>query len=180
MPLPKLPSIVWIIILALGLIALIGGIIGSFWALATIEGVASLALLLIAWFIIRSGAGDKNLKLDPLVTAIAILFFALMGMSVDQSGNWLYNKPMELIFCSANQHLTHQTSYSNPLPGTTYITDEFHCTDNQTGKHLRTINTLERLVFRFVEYLALGYLLIFISKILDRFPKPGQTHIIQK
>jgi hypothetical protein len=164
---PKLPSLLWILILALGLIAFIGGIIGSFWALATIEGVASFLLLIGGWLAIRS-FGSNGQRSEPIVRAIALLFFALMGMSIDQPGNFIYNKPLEWVLCGSGQEITKEVEYSNPLPGTTYITNEFQCIDQISKEKIRSISVPEIIVSRFVEYLILGYLLIYISKVYDR------------
>ena len=50
----NLPSIVWVVLLPLGLAALIGGIILIFFMLASVEGFASILILVIGFLVVRA------------------------------------------------------------------------------------------------------------------------------
>lgn len=85
-------------------------------------------------------------------------FFALMGATIDQPGNLIYNKPVETCFCPPGSQLRRSTITSNPLPGRTDMTQDFTCVQN--GKPVESINMLAVMGIRFLEYLVLGYLLL--------------------
>lgn len=172
----KIPSIVWVIILPAGLALFVGGIIFLFWALATVEGVASIALL-IAGFLSFGAlsspifAGVPN-KADtgggPIILAMGVVFFALMGMSIDQTGNVIYNKPLEMYYCPPATQLVRTVDISNPLPGTTYVIQDFNCVDvNQTV--VKKLGMWDLVIGRFVEYVILGYILFYLAKALNHF-----------
>lgn len=157
----KLPAWVWIILMVAGIGGLIAGIIGSFIALATIEGVASLVLLILG--IIGFGVIPLRKPEQPssFTRAIGLGFFALMGATIDQTGNFLYNQPVEMICCPAETSLYREEMVSNPLPGTTYVTQDYTCY-NDAGDPVKTLNMFAVLGIRFVEYILLGYLLIYL------------------
>lgn len=153
----KLPSWVWILI-GLGAIALfIGIIIGGFIGLATIEGFASIIFLIIGIVCFRVFSGTRPSKI-PLVRAIMIGFFALMGATIDQTGNYVYNKPVEMCMCPTGSSLNRTTDVSNPLPGRTDMTQNFTCIVN--GKEVKLLDMFPIMGIRFLEYILLAYLLL--------------------
>ncbi|MBK9504023.1 MAG: hypothetical protein IPO03_01220 [Bacteroidetes bacterium] len=42
-----------------------------------------------------------------------------MGATVDQTGNIIYNQPVEICFCDQGTSLNRDENISNPMPGTT-------------------------------------------------------------
>ena len=160
----RIPSWGWILILVVGVIGLIAFFIGSFVAIATIEGVAS-AVMLIAGMI---GFGVTPLRkpqnTSGFTRALGIAFFALMGISVDQTGNYLYNKPVEMTMCDGGT-LTRKENVSNPVPGSTYIEQDFVCY-NDNGEPIKRLNIFAVMGIRFLEYILLGYLLLFARRVL--------------
>jgi hypothetical protein len=153
----KLPSWAWIFI-GLGAIGVfILFIIGSFYSLAHWEGFASIIFLIVGVFVFRvfSGSPPGNF---PLIRAIAVGFFALMGATIDQTGNMIYNKPVELCMCPAGSELQRKTLTSHPLPGRTDMAQDFTCMQND--KPVKSLNMLPILGIRFLEYMLLAYLLI--------------------
>jgi hypothetical protein len=164
----RLPSIVWVFIFIGGIVGLIGGIIGLFWLLSNVEGAASVIMLLVAWGVIRgmsyAGVQDKGAK-QGFMTAIGVTFFALMGMAIDQPGNYLYNKPMEVFFCPDQTELHRGVSVTNPVPGQTNVSQEFSCVSTDTGVFVKGISTGRIILVRFFEYLAVGYILIYLNKL---------------
>lgn len=161
----KLPSWAWIIIFIGGIVLIIGIIIGSFVAIATIEGVASLILLTAG----MAGFGVIPLRKPEasraMLRGIGLAFFALMGASVDQTGNYIYNKPVELCFCEQGTSLIRDENVSNPLPGTTYIQQDYTCYD-KAGIPVKKINMFAVIGIRFVEYVLVGYLLLGLRKLI--------------
>lgn len=161
----RIPAWAWIFIIVAGIIALIGFFVGSFFAIATIDGVAS-AVLLIAGMI---GFGVTPLRKPEqtagFLRAIGLSFFALMGASIDQTGNDLYNLPVEMSLCPEGSSLNREENISNPLPGTTYIEQDFTCY-NDAGEPVTTLNNFAVLGIRFLEYVILGYLLLGLRRLI--------------
>ncbi len=156
----RLPAWVLVLLIVGGLIGIWFLLVGSFLAISTIEGVASMVLLILGAIgfgvvPLRAPDGDNN-----VFRAIGLAFFALMGASLDQTGNTLYNKPVEYFLCPAGTGLDREEIISNPLPGTTYVTQDFTCWDKSTGKPVMTLNPFKILGIRFVEYFILGYILL--------------------
>ncbi len=161
----KLPSWAWILIFVGGIIIGLGFIIGSFVAIATIEGIASLILLTLGMIGFGILPLRKPQTTGAMFRAIGISFFALMGASVDQTGNYIYNKPVELCFCSEGTSMERIENVSNPMPGTTIIQQDFTCYD-KAGAPVKTINMFAVLGVRFVEYVFLGYILLGVRRFL--------------
>jgi hypothetical protein len=173
----KLPSIAWVVLLPLGLIAFIGSIIFGFWALATIEGVASVILVGAGWLGVVGAIrpGDRlNPKLvkqeaEPfvgIVIAAVIVWYALMGMAIDQTGNPLFNYPLRF-FCPAGSSLNRDINVYHLLPGRTDIIQDYTCFDNQ-GKVVKKLDMFMLIGTRFVEYLVIAYAMIGLRKLMVR------------
>jgi hypothetical protein len=167
--LQKLPSFVWVIILPLGLILFIGSIITGFYAIAAIEGVASFIMVGVGILSVLGGISRSSEKSSPgsgLVIGMAITFYALMGMAIDQTGNFIFNKPLQL-FCPTQTELHRGVNVSHPLPERTDITQNFVCLD-QSGKVAGRVDMLKVIGVRFVEYVIIAYVLVGIRKIWPR------------
>jgi hypothetical protein len=169
----RLPSIVWIPIIVLGIAALVGGGIGLFYLLFNVEGAASVIMIVIAWVVLRAGArvnvstpDSPAAQLPGWVTALCILFFAVMGLVIDQTGNVLYNKPVEWLFCPAGTTLQRGVDVSHPLPGETVVNQTFSCVEGQ--QVVRGIGDFEPIAVRFVEYILIGYILLGLSRLYSR------------
>lgn len=153
----KLPSWAWVFI-GIGAIGLfLAIIIGGFWSLANLEGFASIIFLAagLLCFGVFSGRKPSNI---PILRAILVGFFALMGATVDQTGNYVYNKPVEWCSCPPGSALERSTITTNPLPGRTDMTQNFVC--YQDDKPVKQIDIFAVLGIRFLEYMVLAYLLI--------------------
>ena len=153
----RLPSWAWIFI-ALAVIALfIPLIIGSFYSLAHWEGFASIIFLVTGVLVFRVFSGTPPGR-HRIMRAIMVGFFALMGATVDQTGNPVYNKPVELCLCPPASELTRSTVTSHPLPGRTDMTQDFTCI--RDGELVKRIDMLPVMGIRFLEYMLLAYVLI--------------------
>jgi hypothetical protein len=165
--LKNLPSFVWIIIFLFGIIGLIGGIILVFTGIATVEGIGSLVILIVG-LVIAWNSGGENI--GSIGKASVILFFALMGLAIDQTGNFLYNKPIELIYCPPGTTLTREAIITNPLPGRTDINQDFNCVDHDK-EFVAGVDVGSVLLVRFIEYVIIGYLLDFVRVVKHKFTK---------
>jgi hypothetical protein len=166
-----LPSFVWILIFVGGIVALIGTIIALFYALSHIEGFASVLMLVVAWFVMRAGSSVSD-GMDTggagFIRAIGIGFFALMGMAIDQPGNYVYNRPIQWFFCPSNTVLQRGVDVTHPLPGRTDITQDFMCVDTGKNEVSSRPGMGEVIAVRFGEYVLIGYLLIGLNRLYMR------------
>lgn len=157
----KIPSIAWIVFFVGGIIAIIGSIIAIFFLLATVPGFASLIFLIIG--VVYLFSPYEKLPHDPsykIIQAGMITFFALMGMAVDQTGNVIYNAPLQLL-CPPQTSLMRSVDVSHPLPGRTDLTQNFTCVDD-SGKEVSSIAIGYMIALRFVEYVIIAYLFILL------------------
>jgi len=95
-------------------------------------------------------------------------FFALTGASIDQTGNFIYNTPVEICLCENGTTLNRDENILNPLPGTTYIEQDFTCFDKM-GNPAKQLNLFAILGVLFIEYILLGYLLIALRSTIWKF-----------
>lgn len=167
----NLPSIVWILIFILGIAAFIGGILGLFYLLSHIEGVASIIMLVVAWGVIRLGSSvTSDTDSSPstgrsLITAACITFFALMGVAIDQTGNLIYNKPLEWFFCPSGAQLKRGVVVTNPVPGQTNVSQDFSCVTPGEVPSVSRIGVFKIIAVRFGEYILIGYALIGLNRL---------------
>lgn len=175
----RLPSMVWIVIFVVGIVALIGGIVGLFWLLANVEGAASIIMLLAGWGTIRVGSSLDNLpsKGQRFMVAVGISFFALMGLAIDQTGNYLYNRPLEWFFCPDGTQVERGVEVTNPLPGQTNITQEFTCVKPDHQQPMKGISTGRVMAVRLGEYILIGYALVWINRLYVRFRRARPTPV---
>jgi hypothetical protein len=168
----KIPSWVWVIIIPACIAGILALFIGTFFAITTIEGFASIILLAagIIGFVLLPLRNPY--KPNAFVRAIGITFFAFMGAAIDQTGNIIYNKPVEMCFCNTGSRLARNEDISNPLPGTTYVEQDFTCINN-AGEPVKQINTFAVIGIRFLEYVLLAYLLIGLRHIIWKMKNGG-------
>jgi hypothetical protein len=168
----KIPSFVWILIIVAAIALFIGAILGGFYALTHIEGVGSIILLVCGWAVFRFGNNAPEIKSSSIGIAVVISFFALMGMALDQTGNYIYNKPLEWIFCPPETELTREAITRGARGGGVTVNQNFTCVAENGGEVLRKISTWEVIIFRFFQYVLLGYLLLGMSRLYTRI-KPA-------
>lgn len=177
------PSIVLVVAAVVAMIAFVALIQAAFFGSGRIEGLASIALLLGGWASLRLFSPPSSRRkqvirerLQPnatrqqhgpgvrsMLTALGVLTFAFIGFAVDQAGNRLYNLPIELLFCPDGTELRRAENIRNPRPGTTTITQDFTCV-NPSGSVVREVAPGAALGVRFVEYVALAYLLMWLNR----------------
>jgi len=131
------------------------------------EGIASIIFLVIGWYVF--GTFAKSEKRNSLVLGGAIGFFALMGMAIDQPGNFIYNQPLALT-CPAGTYYNRSVSTLNPLPGRTDFVQKFQCFDKE-GKSAYSIPMGIILLTRLGEYILLGYFLLGVRIIIFKLKK---------
>lgn len=160
----KIPSILWIPIIIGGIALFIGGGWAIFYGFGYVEGFGSLIMLVLGWigFRIGNNSDEKDVG-NSLGVAVGLTFFALMGMALDQTGNFLYNKPLEWVYCPENSELIRETIKSGARGGGVQLSQNFVCVA-QNGEVLRKVSMFEHLAVRFVEYVFLGYILLYLSR----------------
>lgn len=170
----SVPSIVWVIAIILGIVAFLALIFGAFYGFTQIEGLGSLVLLVLGWVVIRSISpraakqpARPQQKPESIAVAFGVLMFAFAGFALDQPGNVIYNLPIQWLFCPANTQLTREADVSRPRAGTTVITQDFTCVDADSVT-VTPVPIWGAMVVRFVEYLVLGYLLIWLNQLYMR------------
>lgn len=173
-----IPSIIWVLLVPLGIIVVFGGIILGFEALATVDGVASIAMLIAGYFCFRLMAqefsdGKKNSD-NPIFIGLVIAFYALMGMAIDQTGNYLYNKPLEILFCPPNTSISRDVDVYNIVPGETNIVQNYQCHDSN-GNVAGQIDLWPIMGIRFLEYVVLGYILYYLCKFVPKKPAKNKS-----
>jgi hypothetical protein len=161
----KIPSWGWVILLAAGIIGLMALITGTFFVLTAMEGAASIVLLAAGLY----GFGIIPLRRpgnpDALTRGVGIAIFAFFGATIDQPGNVVYNKAVEICCCAEGTSLNRVTDISNPMPGTTQVRQMFTCYD-AAGNPVKNIKIFAVLGIRLLEYLILAYLLIGLRRLL--------------
>lgn len=177
----KIPSILWIPIILGAIAAFIGGGWLLFYGIGFVEGFSSLALLVAGWFGFRIANNTDELETGGLAVALGLCFFALMGMALDQTGNFLYNKPIEWLFCPADSEIAREAITRGTRGGGTSVSQFFGCV-NSTGEVVRQITGWEHLAVRFGEYLVLGYILLGLSRIVGNLKRryKGETSKISE
>jgi hypothetical protein len=154
------PSWVWVFLFPLGIIAFIGSIIGFIYLLANVEGFASIIFILVGWGVGRGLAAasrsQSQTKIPGFVTGGAICFYALMGMAIDQPGNYFFNKPIEWFGCPAGTSLNREVDVSHPLPGRTDMVQDFQCFNAQ-GEQVGRASMDKVIGIRFLEYVLVAY-----------------------
>jgi hypothetical protein len=166
----RLPSWAWIFIGLAAIALLLGFIIGGFWALANVEGIASL-IFLVAGVVCFGVFSGRPATWPPLLRAIGIGFFALMGATVDQTGNVVYNKPVEICLCPPGTKLERTTVTSHPYAGRTDMTQDFTCVKNMEA--IKALNPFAIMGIRFLEYMMLAYILLGVRWLIWKLKSNG-------
>lgn len=170
----KIPSFLWIPIIVGAIALFIGAWLGFFYGIGYVEGFGSLIILVLGWIGFRVGNNSKDLEIGNFGIAIGITFFALMGMALDQTGNFIYNEPIQWIFCPENTELTRETISRGVRGGGVSLSQNFACVTDG-GEVVRKISGSEHFAFRFVEYIVLGYILLFASRIYGKIKRSGKA-----
>lgn len=168
----KIPSILWIPIIIGAIAFFIGGILAVFYGFGYVEGFGSIIMLVLGWVGFRIGNNSDDIK-GGFAVALGITFFALMGMSLDQTGNFIYNQPLEWLYCPENTELVRETIKRGTRGGGIQLSQNYNCLA-QNGEVLRKISMFEHMAVRFVEYVFLGYVLLYLSRIYGKI-KNGLT-----
>lgn len=171
----KIPSVLWIPIFIGGIALFIGLLLGGFYALGYVEGFGSILILMLGVFGFRAGNNSPDIKGGGFEVALGISFFALMGMALDQPGNFIYNEPLEWIFCPPESDLVRETIQRGISGGGVSLSQNFECAAQNGGKILRRIAFWELLIVRFLEYIVLGYILLGLNRLYARLKKPSKT-----
>ncbi|MBN2572342.1 MAG: hypothetical protein JXA68_09465 [Ignavibacteriales bacterium] len=181
----KIPSILWVIIIPLGIGLFIGSIIGFIYLAAYVEGFISTIFLIISFFIVKRLSVERKVettaqeisrkKIPSIALAGFIVFFALMGAALDQTGNFIYNEPLQWLFCNDGCELKRGVDVLYPRPGETYLIQDFVCVD-ENNQINSSINPFSIFLVRFGEYIILGYLIYGIILLIRKIRKRKQLY----
>lgn len=140
------------------IVFVIGSFIGVVYLVGNVEGFASIAFLVIGVIIfgVFSKYPQRN---SSVVLAFLIVLFTATGGAVDQTGNYIYNLPIEYIMCPDGTELDRNVYIRRPLPERTEFVQEFKCVDQEMNV-VEELNLVGILGIRFVEYLVLAFLLL--------------------
>jgi hypothetical protein len=158
----KLPSWSWVLVGFGGIALVIGGFIGLIWAFSHIEGFASIIFLVIGYFAFGAAARSVG-KRKNIILAGAIIFYSLMGAAIDQTGNFVYNMPVNLM-CPESTSLERNVQTLHPLPGRTDFIQDFTCYDGNQ-KPVYRVENYKIALLRLGEYIVLGYILYGFRKL---------------
>ncbi|WP_147456761.1 zinc finger Ran-binding domain-containing protein [Leptospira yasudae] len=154
----KLGTFGWALIILVGLACVILLPILFIVALSNVEGLASAILLIAGFYGARSAL--RSAFPDP-AKAIFLVFFSIMGVAIDQPGNYLYNYPMNFL-CPEKTTVTRNLVVTHPLPERTDMTQAFLCKDENENEFYR-IPMLHVLGIRFLEYSILGIFFLLVQ-----------------
>ena len=158
----RLPSWCWILIGFGGIALVIGGFIGLVWAFSHIEGFAGIIFLAIGYFVFGAAARSAG-KRKNIILAGAIIFYSLMGAAIDQTGNFVYNMPVNLM-CPEGASLERNVQTLHPLPGRTDFIQDFTCYDGNR-KPVYRVENYKIALLRLAEYIVLGYVIYGFRKL---------------
>ncbi len=82
---------------------------------------------------------------------------------------------MEWFFCPEGTQLERGIQVTNPLPGRTDVTQEFTCVNPDSKQPVKGISTGRVILVRFVEYILIGYLLVWINRLYMRLRRARRT-----
>lgn len=170
----RLPSIVWILIFIGAIVGFIGAIIGSFYVMTHVEGVVSLIFLIIGYFVFK-GLSSEMVQggVGSFMVAVAVTFYALMGMALDQTGNAFFNYPIHYM-CPAGTHFNREVVTLHPLPGRTDVVQNFSCV-NASGSKVTRIDMLQLIGLRFIEYVLIAYAFLYFHRVLRYLQKGAKS-----
>ncbi len=171
--LQRIPSFIWILIVVLGIAGLIGTIMASCYLISHYEGAGTLFMIGAGWLAIRLGSGPAVASTTEktgstarnILVGLLIAFYALMGVAIDQPGNYLFNRPFEWIECPSGTELSRSVTVTHPLPERTDITQDFSCVTKESGQFVKRVGTFTRIWVRFVEYVLVGYGLMALNRL---------------
>lgn len=163
----RMPSWLSAIIAILTVFAFIAFIVLLIASMSTFEGVASLIFLaigIIGFIVFPLRRKVKSTAGKSMLGAV-VVFYALMGAVIDQTGNLFYNKPVEWCNCDSGTSLDRKTDVGHPYGGKTIYTQDFTCYDQQ-GEMVKQISLVWVLLIRFVEYVVIALLLIGLQRLI--------------
>ncbi len=160
----RVSSWLWAIIILAAIVLAVGIPIALVYGLSHIEGLASVIFLVIGWFVF--GIFAKGYVKSTLALGSVVGFFALMGMAIDQAGNYLFNLPIGMN-CPEGSTFARSVVALHPYPGRTVFEQAFRCYDG-AGKAVKTFADPVVFGVRFAEYFALAYMILGMRKLLFR------------
>ena len=99
---------------------------------------------------------------------IFIIVWAFLGIIFDGAGNFIYNKPFEYL-CPAETVLVRDAVQEEDYEGNTQTKQYFSCYSTSQKKVVKELSTYLTYGIRFLEYIAIGFVLLGIYWLILRF-----------
>ncbi len=137
--------------------------------ISTFEGVASLIFLAIGVLLfivypLKTKAKEKASSGKSILGAV-VVFYAFMGGVIDQTGNKVYNKPVEWCNCPAGTSLDRKTDVTHPYGGKTIYSQDFTCYDEK-NEVVKQVSMVWVILIRFGEYILVALLLVALQRLI--------------
>jgi hypothetical protein len=128
------------------------------------EGFASLLFLFAGIFLFIYFPFRYKSRIQwTSVPTVLFPFFVLLGATLDQTGNTLYNYPIEWKECASDEQLVRKIAHYS-RGGKSSNSIEFFVKNTQSGKE-RLVHWWTIIWIRAVEYVFIGLILIIIQRI---------------
>lgn len=166
----RIPSWLTAVIVLLAAFAFIGLNILFVVGISSFEGFASMIFLTIGtlMFVVFALKRRVTTASGRPITGALVIFFAFMGAVIDQPGNFAYNKPLEWTSCPDGSSLDRKMDIFHVHPGKTMYSQDFTCYDAQ-GNAVKQISMFWVIFIRFLEYIVLGILLVFVRRLIQEW-----------
>lgn len=130
------------------------------------EGIASIGILVLAIAALFFFKGEVIENKYTILVFIAI--FAFLGLVFDRAGNFIYNKPFEML-CPAETVLSRDVVAVENSDEEMVNQQYFSCYSITQGKAIKELPLYQTIGIRFLEYIVIGFVLIGIYWVIFRF-----------
>lgn len=121
------------------------------------EGVASIGLLILGFGTIV-WLGHEIVE-NKFTILIFIVVFSILGIIFDGAGNFIYNKPIQML-CPAETVLSREVIVSEDYEGNTAYRHVFSCYSMTQGQSVKQLPLYQTGGIRLVQYLTIGFVLL--------------------
>lgn len=130
------------------------------------EGIASIGILVLAIAALFIFKGEVIESKYTILVFIAI--FSFLGIVFDRAGNFIYNKPFEIL-CPAETVLARDVVAVENSDGEMVNQQYFSCYSMTEGKAIKELPLYQTIGIRLFEYIAIGFVLIGIHWLILGF-----------
>jgi hypothetical protein len=154
----------WVILIGV-LLGLTVGMILLGYLTDTFEGFASIVLLALAIALLWKYGQDVIKNKGPMIGFI--LVFTFLGLIFDRAGNFIYNKPIEML-CPSQTILKRKIVAEEDYEGNTQNHHYFSCYPMERGQAVVELPLYQTVGIRFIEYIVIGFVLLGVYWVISR------------